>query len=212
MTKVTRMEKWIAPRALALLAVISILVIGGGVLVYFIREGDLNRVERLERVVQCQHSPECRHFVERAIREILRHAQRSPSGNLEISRDGGGALRVVPRDGGIAIIPAPESAPPSPKKPSAPSPSETPQGKDTPKSVKEPDRSPAPAQPPSQGTQQPEPKQESLPPGSSPPPISAAPEGLLPSLPEKVKEAIGNVVEPICTTIKELNGICEVEG
>jgi hypothetical protein len=203
------MEKWIAPRAIALLAVIAVLTIGGGVLAYFIREGDLNRVERLERVVQCQHSPECRVFVERAIREILRHAKRSPSGKLEVSRDGGVALRVVPRDGGIVIVPAPEAAPTPPKATSAPSPSKPPQGKDTPKSIEEPSSSPAPAQPPSQGIQQPEPKQESPPPEYQPPPISAAPDDLLP---EKVKEAAGNVVEFTCTTIKELNGICEVEG
>ena len=213
MTSVTRVEKWIAPRAVPLLAVISVLTIGIGVLAYFIRQGDIRRVERLERVVQCQHSPECRIFVERAIREILRHAKRSPSGKLEISGDSGGALRAVPRGGGMVIVPAPESTPLPPKEPSGAGLPKPPQSKDTPTPIQEPEFSPAPAQPPSQGTQQPEPKQESPPPPRSlPPPISATPDKPLPSLPEKVKEAVGNVVEPICTTIKELNGICEVGG
>jgi hypothetical protein len=78
MTSTSRFEKWIAPRALPLLAIIGVLVIGGGVLAYFIREGDLNRVERLERVILCQHNNECREFVERAIREILRKQRVKP--------------------------------------------------------------------------------------------------------------------------------------
>ena len=197
MTQVTRMEKWIAPRAIALLVVISVLIIGGGVLAYFIREGDLNRVERLERVVQCQHSPECRRFVERAIREILRHAKQSPSGKLEVSRDGKGTLRLIPRQGGITFVPESESQapPPASQEPSAPDVSEPP--KDNPKPEKKPKSSPAPIQSPPEGT---EPQPE-----SQPGPIPSAPDD---PLPEKADEAAGDVLEFICTTIKELNGLC----
>ena len=75
---ITRLEKWIAPRALPLLAVISALVLAGGVAAYFIVAQNFERVDRLERVIKCQHNMECREFVERAIREILKDRQGAP--------------------------------------------------------------------------------------------------------------------------------------
>ena len=51
MTPVSRVEQWIALRAIPLLAVVTILITGAGVGAYFIRKSDLARVERIEKIV-----------------------------------------------------------------------------------------------------------------------------------------------------------------
>jgi hypothetical protein len=77
MAPITRLEEWIAPRALKVLAVIAALVLAlGAGAAYLIRQHDLQRVDHLERVIRCQDSRECRSFIYRAIRDFLEHRER----------------------------------------------------------------------------------------------------------------------------------------
>lgn len=94
---ITRLEKWIAPRALPLLAVISVLVLAGGVAAYLIVAQNFARVDRLERVIRCQHSATCRSFIYQAIREILEHEE-APRGDQGARKRQGVRLKLGPKD------------------------------------------------------------------------------------------------------------------
>src|SRR6185369_9563215 len=73
MTHATRFERWIAPRAMWILALASVFIVGSGAAtLLLIRAHDLKRVSHLERVIRCQDNRECREFIERAIRDTLK--------------------------------------------------------------------------------------------------------------------------------------------
>lgn len=162
-----------------LLALIAALVIIGGVIATFIdREHALNRVEHLERVVRCEDSPECREFVRRAIREILRHRGEEKRGK--------GGRSVTFRLGTVPLgRPAPllvEEDAPEPEEPSlaevSPSRPQSPQGGGIPDK---------PAKTPREAAQNvseaPEPEPPPPSPGPGPPPPPDKPGRGAPSVP-----------------------------
>lgn len=230
MTHITRLEKWIAPRALPLLAVISALVLAGGVAAYFIVAQNFERVGRLERMIQCQHNIECREFVERAIREILREQERGASKGSESAKTHGVTFRLGSKgEGSEAPIlvegtlpegqgdgqPAGQNTPQNPPKPPGKPHSEG-SPVDTPKDTKAPQMPAQSASQPGEARNQrsapaaPEPAPRSQSPQPLDPPLPAVPS--LPPLVEDVEEiigAVGNVVQELpCTAIREVNGLC----
>lgn len=117
---VSKLEQWIAPRALKILAAIAALVIVLGAGAFFlVRAHDLERVSHLERVIQCQDSRECRRFVKRAIRAFLRQREHQRSRHPAKKRP---AVIFRFRSGPAAARPEPElvEVPGSPETPSKP--------------------------------------------------------------------------------------------
>jgi len=116
MTPVTRLEQWIAPRVLPLLCIVSVLVVGGGIALYVIREHDLGRIEKLERVISCQDTRACRRFIYRAIRDLMR--QREAEAHKAGPQRSGATLNLAPlNEPGLAGLIAPSGplvAPPAP--------------------------------------------------------------------------------------------------
>lgn len=192
MTPVTRLEEWIAPRALKLLAMIGVLVVSLGLLAaYFVRQHDLQRVERLERTIRCQDNRECREFVKRAIREILREQR------AEGKAKPGLRLRLEPsRDqrGSEVVIEGPQSTP-SPTSMEQPEP---PQGQGGSKPTQSEQGPPAPSQPPSGQT---EPVQPSPPGPKGNPPLPI-------QLPPPAEEAAQSVKELPCAVLRDVHGLC----
>lgn len=207
MTPVTRLEKWIAPRAIPLLVVISALVIAGGTAAYFIRQSDINRVERLERVILCQHNQECREFVERAIREILREQeQKAPKDGQASERHQGVTFKIGPmtEDSAPPLVVEVDSGegPPTPSddQPSAPQ-------KPKPKNPKEssPRNSPAPsgpAQPDSEASQR-EPRS-----AEASPITGEATKGPVTAVAEAAEEVLEEAKEIPCSALREVHGLC----
>lgn len=130
---VTKLEKWVAPRAFPLLAVIAVLTVGVGTALYFVRHNDLERVTRLERVIRCQDSMGCRDFIERAIRDVLKEK------GVKVDKKHGVSLRIEEANGtaqgviaiGGAEIPVPIPLPQAAIGPSKPL--KPPEGTRTPK-------------------------------------------------------------------------------
>ena len=216
MTPITRLEKWIAPRAVPLLAVISVLIVGIGVAAYFVRQGDLNRVERLERVILCQHSHECREFVERAIREILRQ-QREPNEKpgdegtkgitFRLKPGTPNQLQVSPDFGAVATPDTGGGQSPGQKgPPQSPEPQDKPEsrdpGKDTPQGI------PSPSAP-SQGRSEPMPREAAPIPVEEPDPPARDPISSAAEQAEEVLEGVGQGVKELpCTALREVHDLC----
>lgn len=211
----SRFETWIVDHAMAILAVISVLVIGGGAAAFAIRSSDLRRVERLERTVRCQNSPECRQFIYQAIRELLRQRERE---GKEVSRGAfNGNTAVSPRPGIDRLLP--QLLPPAEK----PSKQDSPEAGSSPENPgKAPSRRPekplepesaddmaqpaqTPEPPPRQPRRRGEPRQE--------PPVQLLPEvpRVVPDLPKlspTAEEATEEVRELPCTALREIHGLC----
>lgn len=214
MTPITRLERWIAPRAVPLLGVISVLIVAIGVAAYLVRQGDLRRVERLERTIKCQHSHECREFVERAIREVLRDQRQAPK---DQSGQGhrGVTFRLGSKGKGSAsplVVEIPDTSrghspgqnsPPKSASPHGKSPGGTPQG-DNPKGLPNlPENGINPGKvekvpPPRQGKEASVPVEEPDPPAKGP--VSSAG--------DKAEEALEGAKEIPCTALREVHGLC----
>jgi hypothetical protein len=218
MTPVSRLEKWIAPRAALLLAVISALVLAGGVAAYFIVAHNFERVDRLERVIQCQHNVECREFVERAIREILKDRQRKDQNGDHRGvtfRLGGTPNRLqVSPSFGIASEPSPEELPSggqetaqSPSKPNLPQ-----GGGNHPEGGKT-GKTPRPGEAPHEGSSAPEGREQKSAPitperiETTPAPVPPETAHVEPTLPTPA-EAVEQVEGIICSAIREVHELC----
>jgi hypothetical protein len=188
-----------------LLGLIGALVIAIGIATaFFVRQGDLNRVERLERIVRCQKDAECREFVERAIREILREQgvkvrDRGVTFHLESSQRPGEPARIV-AEGGDFAAPKHGQVPGTgePEKPPKPSPS--PNGVNPEKVGKV----------PQEGAQTPVVPIQPLP--TEPQPAEEESEqkkGPRPALIPEVGSVAGKAVEELpCTAIREVHDLC----
>lgn len=211
MTPVTKLEEWIAPRAVPLLAILSVLIIGVGVAAYFVREGDLNRVERLERVILCQHSHECREFVERAIREILHEQQKAVPKEKSGQKRRGVTFRLGPKEANVPsplVVEVPDSEggtqqpqgespePESPKPPRGPKPQNPSQ---------EPPQGNAGSPAPPQGRSEPIPREAAPVPVEEPEP---SPKGPVSSAGEKAEEVLEDIKKLPCTALREVHGLC----
>jgi len=174
---------------------------------YLVRQHDLRRVERLERVIRCQDSIECRRFIYRAIREILREAKQDGFRHTGSQGDEHSAtLRFVSPSGesGTLVIPAPSSEPHG----TSEQPSEPPRGQDKAAPGQGGGRSPVAPQPTPRAVPAPMPGSSGgsprPTPGLSPPPLPAQPK-----LPPPAEEAQERVKETVpCTTIQELHELC----
>lgn len=94
MTHATRLERWIAPRAMWILALASVFIVSSGVAtLLLIRSHDLKRVSRLERVIRCQNNRECREFIERAVRDTLKDK------GVKVDKKHGISLKIEEADG-----------------------------------------------------------------------------------------------------------------
>lgn len=200
---VSRVEEWIAPHAMPILAVLSALILAGGALAYFVRQGDLNRVERLERTIRCQDSPECRQFIYQAIRELLR--QRMREGRAIKHRDPKGNAVVTQTPGIDQLLP--KLLPPT-QRPSKPidRPDEVDPGEGRPSPPARSHRPPEPITAPPTG--QPTPGNVPSPVNESPPPREPPAKSLLPGLPSLPEVAGDTVKELPCTALKEIHGLC----
>jgi hypothetical protein len=214
---ITRLEKWIAPRALPLLAVISTLVLAGGVTAYFIVAHNFERVDRLERVIRCQHSATCRSFIYRAIREILEHEELKPQGKRQ-SDQKGVTFHLGPGDKNEApilvegTIPAQPSEPPvaqSPPKPSLPQ-----GGGNHPEGGKTGNTPVEAAHEGSEAPESREPKSAPISPegeAPSPPSATGSPDTAHVEPPQRLptpSEAVQQVEEVICSALQEIHHLC----
>ncbi len=218
MTHITRLEKWIAPRALPLLAVISALVLAGGVAAYFIVRHNFERVDRLERVIQCQHNIECREFVERAIREILKDRQRAPKNGghrgvtFRLKPGTPNQLQISPSSG-VASSPTPEEGHSGGQETASnpQNPHETPEsggrGHGHPKNHESPQK---PADEGSSASESREQKSAPITPErveTTPAPVPPETAHVEPSLPSP-SEAVEQVEGIICSALREVHGLC----
>lgn len=220
--RITRAEEWIAARSMPILFAVVLAVIVGGAVAYLVRVNDLERVETLERTIRCQDSPECRQFIRRIIRELLRDAELR-NGQLEVSGGKQGSLRIVPsRGGGLSLVPAP--SPPGsgeqprsverPSMPSLPPDRQNPQdpgkvGKTRPEQPSgAPKPQPAAPQPEGQALPEESTEPERAQPGNSES-RPATPKGPPLELPKVVPPKVREAVEELpCTALREVHELC----
>lgn len=178
MNPVTRLERWIEPRAAKILGVFSILVILGAGIMLLIRQHDIERIDRIERIVSCQDRLGCRTFIRRAIHDVLAHRHQSEGNPSEL-----GSSPTEPK-GTAGNLGQPTS-------PQPPSGGDNGPPKGTPGGTTEPPKS---GGPPSQP--EPEPTPTPRPPASEPAPEAANPGALSP------------VLETVCGIADHLAHLC----
>jgi len=212
-THVSKLEKWLEPRAMPVLAVMSVIVIGGSALAYFIRESDIARVERLERVIQCADSPECRRFIKRAIRDFLEHSGRPGHSAKKQLRQPGISFRfgTPSSSGAVPLLVEETPQPPFPRTAAAVSPHATSKTGEAPGSGEAVSATP---RPPRDVAEPSEPAQSSPTQPTPPSSLPSAPKGKgpksveLPELPPVVGKAVEITQETLCAVEQQVDELC----